>query len=186
VASLEIKHSTKLPGSRVYALQRGYCIASFPGRSHLQYLIAYSMQIRRWKAWEISSRVVTSGRQKVDTWGAVPDQRNLEALSCTIGSRAGGQSVSKAVSIPSVVHSAFDGSTRNGNYYCRAPPDQRNLEALSCTIGLRAGGQSVSKAVSIPSVVHSAFDGSTRNGNYCTVGHRPPCVYHLSTLHNHT
>ena len=34
--------------------------------------------------------------------------RNLEDLSCTIGPRAGGQSVSKAVSIPSVVHSAFD------------------------------------------------------------------------------
>ena len=29
-------------------------LASFPGRSHLQYLIAYSMQIRRGKAWEIS------------------------------------------------------------------------------------------------------------------------------------
>jgi len=43
-----------------------------PGRSHLQYLIAYSMQIRRGKAWEIWSRLVTSGRQKVDTWGAVP------------------------------------------------------------------------------------------------------------------
>jgi len=48
--------------------------------------------------------------------------RNLEALSNTISLRAGGQSVSKAVSIPSVVHSARDGSTRNGNFYCRAPP----------------------------------------------------------------
>ena len=37
-------------------------LASFPGRSHLQYLIAYSMQIRRRKAWEISSHAVTSGR----------------------------------------------------------------------------------------------------------------------------
>ena len=37
-------------------------VASFPGRSHLQYLIAYSMQIRRGKAWEISSRAITSGR----------------------------------------------------------------------------------------------------------------------------
>jgi len=42
-------------------------LASFPGRSHLQYLIACSMQIRRGNAWEISSRAVTSGRQKVDT-----------------------------------------------------------------------------------------------------------------------
>ena len=48
-------------------------LTSFPGRSHLQYLIAYStgMQIQRGKAWEIWSRVVTSGRQKVqvDTRG---------------------------------------------------------------------------------------------------------------------
>ena len=51
-------------------------LASFPGRSHLQYLIAYSMQIRRGKAWEISSRAVTSGRQKVDTRGAVPDEES--------------------------------------------------------------------------------------------------------------
>jgi len=49
-----------------------FCIASFPGHSHLQYLIAYSMQIQRGKAWEIRSRAVTSGRQMVDTWGAVP------------------------------------------------------------------------------------------------------------------
>ena len=51
-------------------------LASFPGLSHLQYLIAYSMQIQREKAWEISSRAVTSGRQKVDTRGAVPDSSN--------------------------------------------------------------------------------------------------------------
>ena len=48
-------------------------VASFPGRSHLQYLIAYSMQIRMGKAWEIWSRAVTSGRQMVDTRGVVPD-----------------------------------------------------------------------------------------------------------------
>ena len=56
--------------------ERGFSVASFPGRSHPQYLIAYSMQIRRGKAWEISSRAVTSGRQKVDTRGAVPDSSN--------------------------------------------------------------------------------------------------------------
>ena len=28
-------------------------LASFPGRSHRQYLIAYSMLIQRGKAWEI-------------------------------------------------------------------------------------------------------------------------------------
>ena len=50
-----------------------YCtclrLALFPARSHLQYLIAYSMQIRRGKAWEIWSRVVMSGRHM----GTVPD-----------------------------------------------------------------------------------------------------------------
>ena len=47
----------------------GIQLASFPGYSHLQYLIACSMQIRRGKAWEIWSRVVPSGRQvqRVDT-----------------------------------------------------------------------------------------------------------------------
>jgi len=34
-------------------------------------LIAYSMQIRRGKAWEISSRAVMSGRQMVDTRGDI-------------------------------------------------------------------------------------------------------------------
>ena len=58
-------------------------LASFPGHSHLQYLIAYSMQIRRGKAWEISSRAVVSGRQMVDTRGAVPDSSN----SCFVSNR---------------------------------------------------------------------------------------------------
>ena len=49
-------------------------LASFPGRSHLQYLILYSMQIWRWKAWEIWLLAVTSGSQKIDTWGAVPSE----------------------------------------------------------------------------------------------------------------
>ena len=89
-------------------------LALFPGHSLLQYLITYSMQIRRGKAWEIWLLVVTSG-------GQCPT-RNLKALSYTIGLRAGGQSVSKAESIPSIVHSARDDLTWNGNYYCRAPP----------------------------------------------------------------
>ena len=96
------------------------CIASLPDHSHLQYLIAYSMQIQREKAWEIWTHVVMSGKQRVDTRGWCPTR--LEALSCTIGPRAGGKSVSKAVSIPSLVHCARDGLTRKGNYYCRAPP----------------------------------------------------------------
>ena len=54
---------------------------------HLQYLIAYSMQIQRGKAWEIWLLAVMSG-------GQCPT-RNLKALSCTIGLRAGGQSVSQ-------------------------------------------------------------------------------------------
>ena len=43
----------------------------------------YSMQIRRGKAWEIWSRVVTSGRQMVDTYtrGAVPDSSNCLFVS---------------------------------------------------------------------------------------------------------
>ena len=34
--------------------------------------------------------------------------KNLKALSCTIGLRGGGQSVSKAASLPFVVHNARD------------------------------------------------------------------------------
>jgi len=48
--------------------------------------------------------------------------KNLEALSCAISPRAGGQSISKAASIPFIVHEARDGLTRNGNYYFQAPP----------------------------------------------------------------
>ena len=55
--------SLHLPGLlNNYSLFYKELLASFPGRSHLQYLIAYSMQIRRGKVWEIWSRVVTSGR----------------------------------------------------------------------------------------------------------------------------
>ena len=56
-------------------------LASFPGRSHLQYLIAYSMQIRRGKAWEIWSHAVMSGRQTADTRGVVPDSSNSRFVS---------------------------------------------------------------------------------------------------------
>jgi len=94
-------------------------LASFPGCFHLQYLITYSMQIRR------EGRPGKFGhvwlRQKVDTQGVMPDEESRSPF-CAIGQTAGGQSLSKAVSIPSVVHSDRDGLTRNGNYYCRAPP----------------------------------------------------------------
>ena len=61
----------------------GIQLASFPGYSHLQYLIACSMQIRRGKAWEIWSRVVPSGRQvqRVDTWGVVLNGNNSHFVS---------------------------------------------------------------------------------------------------------
>ena len=49
---------------------------SFSGRSHLQSWITCSMQTRRGKAWEIWSRAMTSGRRRVDTWGAVPNHNN--------------------------------------------------------------------------------------------------------------
>jgi len=62
------------------------------------------MQIWRRKAWEIWSHVVTSGRPRVDIQGAVPDK----ALSCTISPSAGGQSISKAVSMLFVVHNTGD------------------------------------------------------------------------------
>jgi len=41
---------------------------------------------------------------------------NLEPLCCTIIPRAGGQSVSKAASIPFIVHDAKEDLTQNGNY----------------------------------------------------------------------
>ena len=46
--------------------------------------------------------------------------RNLEALSCAISPRAGGQSVGQAASIPFVIHNTRDDSTWNGNYYGQA------------------------------------------------------------------
>ena len=58
---------------------------------------------------------------QVDTRGAMPDEI-LEALSCTIRPRAEGQSMSKAASIPFIIHDTRNGSTRNGTYYGRAPP----------------------------------------------------------------
>ena len=48
--------------------------------SHLQYLIAYSMQIWRGKAWEFWSREVMSGRQKEDTREAVPDEESQSSF----------------------------------------------------------------------------------------------------------
>jgi len=48
-------------------------LASFPGHSHLQYLIACSMRIWRGKAWNIWPRAMMSGRQRIDTQGVVPN-----------------------------------------------------------------------------------------------------------------
>ena len=63
-------------------------VALFPGHSHLQSLIACSMQIWQGKAGEMWSRVVPSGRQMVDTQGVVPNE-NFDALSCTVHPKTG-------------------------------------------------------------------------------------------------
>ena len=44
-------------------IQNTSTVASFPGPSHLQYLVTCRMQMRRGKAWEIWSFVVTSDKQ---------------------------------------------------------------------------------------------------------------------------
>ena len=49
-------------------------LASFPSHSHPQY-------IQRGKPWEIWSCVVTSGRQMIDTHGAVPSSNNFCLVS---------------------------------------------------------------------------------------------------------
>ena len=51
-------------------------LVSFLGRSRLQYLMPYSMQIRRGKAWEIWLLAVMSGSQKIDTWGALLNEES--------------------------------------------------------------------------------------------------------------
>ena len=43
-------------GNETGAFLYHLCLASFPGRSHLQFLIAYCMQKWRGKAWEKESR----------------------------------------------------------------------------------------------------------------------------------
>ena len=48
--------------------------------------------------------------------------KNLKALFSAISSSAGGQSVSKAVSIPFVVHNPKDVLAQNRNYYGGTPP----------------------------------------------------------------
>ena len=65
-------------------------VASFPGHSHLQYLIACSVQTRRVKVWEIQCLT-----------------KNLEALSYTISLRAGGQSISKEYRLSFTISEMF-------------------------------------------------------------------------------
>ena len=55
-------------------------VASFPGRSRLQFLIAYCMQKRRGKAWEKESRAWRQVDVRVDTRGAVTDRCNSQTL----------------------------------------------------------------------------------------------------------
>ena len=94
----------------------GIRIASLSGHSHLKYLITNSMQTQRGKAWEISLRVVSSGRQRVDTQGTVPDK---ESRSLYYQSKGWTPQFSKAVSLLLVVGINRDHLTRN---YCQAPP----------------------------------------------------------------
>ena len=58
-------------------------LASFPGCSCLQFLIASSMRKQRGKAWEIQSCAMTSGRQRVDRQGAVPGHCNSQTFALT-------------------------------------------------------------------------------------------------------
>jgi len=48
--------------------------------------------------------------------------KDLETLSCTVSLRAGGQSISKAASIPFIVDNTRDVSTQKGNYCYQATP----------------------------------------------------------------
>ena len=49
--------------------------------------------------------MVTLHRQRVDTWGMVPNKEfNFNPFSCTVSPRCGGHSINKAASIPFVVH----------------------------------------------------------------------------------
>ena len=77
---------------------------------------ACSVQIWRGKAWGIWSHVETSGRQRVGTQGAVPDEESQNP-SCYVSTRIGGKSIRKAASIPSIVHDVRD----RKNYYDWAP-----------------------------------------------------------------
>ena len=57
-------------------------LASFPGHSHLQFLITCSMQKRRGKAWEKKSRAWRQVDMRVDIHvrGVVPDHCNSQTL----------------------------------------------------------------------------------------------------------
>ena len=55
-------------------------LASFPGCSYLQFLIAYCMQKRRGKVWEKESCVWRQVDMRVDTRGAVTDRCNSQTM----------------------------------------------------------------------------------------------------------
>ena len=54
----------------------------FPGCSHLQYLIAYSMQMQRGKTLGAWSHAATSSRQWVDSRGVVSNEESESTLFC--------------------------------------------------------------------------------------------------------
>ena len=60
----------------------------FWGCSCLQCVITCNRQIQKRKAWEIWSFSVMSGRQRVDTWGTVPnDETRSLLLFCNVSPR---------------------------------------------------------------------------------------------------
>jgi len=67
---LNQKHALIKTDFSCYVLEM---IDTFPGHAHLQYLIACSMKVWMGKAWDIWSCMVTSDRQRVDTWTHGPD-----------------------------------------------------------------------------------------------------------------
>ena len=73
-------------GQLHHSTQNLYCIVrkALPDSSHFQLLIVCSIQVLMGKAWEILSRVVMSGRQMVDTQGAVPDERSQSPLCMSV------------------------------------------------------------------------------------------------------
>ena len=57
----------------------------------------------------------------------------------------------------------------------------KNLDVLSCTVHPNAGCQSIRKADYRYRSLFTMLGTDQHTTGIITVGHRPPCVYHLST-----